>query len=52
MRRTQWLQETRLMRFEEAYEGWTQSRFTQGVVQVRRWDGLYGVMLPDMPGGC
>ena len=30
MRRTEWLQETRLMRFEEAYEGWTGSRLTQG----------------------
>ena len=29
MRRTEWLQETRLMRFEEAYEGWTESRLTQ-----------------------
>lgn len=29
MRRTEWLQETRLMRFEEAYEGWTGSRLTQ-----------------------
>jgi len=29
MKRTEWLQETRLMRFEEAYEGWTESRLTQ-----------------------
>ena len=29
MRRTEWLQETRLMRFEDAYTGWTQSRLTQ-----------------------
>jgi len=29
MRRTEWLQETRLMRFEEAYGGWTESRLTQ-----------------------
>ena len=29
MRRTEWLQETRLMRFEETYEGWTESRLTQ-----------------------
>ena len=29
MRRTEWLQETRRMRFEEAYEGWTESRLTQ-----------------------
>jgi len=29
MRRTEWLQETRLMRFEEAYERWTESRLTQ-----------------------
>ena len=29
MKRTEWLQETRKMRFEEAYEGWTQNRFTQ-----------------------
>ena len=28
-RRAEWLQETRLMRFEEAYEGWTGSRLTQ-----------------------
>lgn len=29
MRRTELLQELRIMRFEEAYEGWTQKRFTQ-----------------------
>ena len=29
MRRTEWLQETRLMRFEDAFEGWTESRLTQ-----------------------
>ena len=29
MKRTEWLQETRKMRFEEAYEGWQQSRLTQ-----------------------
>ena len=29
MRRTEWLQETRLMRFEQAYEGWTEKRLTQ-----------------------
>lgn len=29
MRRTQWLQETRQMRFEEAYSSWTESRLTQ-----------------------
>ena len=29
MRRTEWLQETRLMRFEDAYEGWTEKRLTQ-----------------------
>lgn len=29
MRRTELLQELRMMRFEEAYEGWTQKRFTQ-----------------------
>lgn len=29
MRRTEWLQETRLMRFEETYRGWTESRLTQ-----------------------
>ena len=29
MRRIEWLQETRQMRFEEAYEGWTESRLTQ-----------------------
>lgn len=29
MKRTEWLQETRLMRFEEAYTGWTASRLTQ-----------------------
>ncbi|RLA55475.1 MAG: hypothetical protein DRQ98_05105 [Gammaproteobacteria bacterium] len=29
MRQTEWLQETRLMRFEEAYGGWTESRLTQ-----------------------
>lgn len=28
-RRTEWLQETRLMRFEEAYTGRTGSRLTQ-----------------------
>lgn len=29
MNRTQWLQETRRMRFEEAYFGWCERRFTQ-----------------------
>jgi transposase len=29
MRRTEWLQETRRMRFEEAYEGWRVRRLTQ-----------------------
>ena len=29
MRRTEWLQETRLMRFEEAYGGWQTRRLTQ-----------------------
>ena len=29
MRRTEWLQETRLMRFEDAYEGWTSMRLPQ-----------------------
>ena len=30
MRRTEWLQETRLMRFEDAYEGWTENRSYPG----------------------
>ncbi len=29
MRRTEWLQETRMARFEEAYCGWTERRLTQ-----------------------
>ncbi|TSE32486.1 hypothetical protein [Tepidimonas charontis] len=29
MKRTEWLQETRKMRFEEAYEGWQAGRLTQ-----------------------
>ncbi len=29
MKRTQLLQEIKRMRFEEAYHGWTESRFTQ-----------------------
>ena len=29
MRRTELVQEIRKMRFEEAYEGWTESRLTQ-----------------------
>lgn len=29
MKRTEWLQETLKMRFEEAYEGWHASRLTQ-----------------------
>ena len=29
MRRTAWLQETRMARFEEAYEGWTERQLTQ-----------------------
>ena len=29
MKRTEWLQETRRMRFEEAYEGWQGKRLTQ-----------------------
>jgi len=30
MRRTEWLQETRKMRFEEAHGGWQAGRLTQG----------------------
>ena len=29
MRRTEWLQEIRMTRFEEAFWGWTESRLTQ-----------------------
>ena len=29
MKRTKWLEETRVMRFEEAYEGWTRRSLTQ-----------------------
>ena len=29
MRRTEWLQETRMKRFEEAFSGWTEKRLTQ-----------------------
>ena len=29
MKRTEWLQETKQMRFEEAYQGWTERRLTQ-----------------------
>jgi transposase len=29
MRRTEWLQETRMMRFEEAFFGWTEKRLSQ-----------------------
>ena len=29
MNRTRWLQETRMMRFEEAYFGWGERRLTQ-----------------------
>ena len=29
MKRTEWLQETRMLRFEEAPEAWTESRLTQ-----------------------
>ena len=29
MRPAKWLQETRLMRFEEVYESWTKKRLTQ-----------------------
>ena len=29
MRRTEWLQETRMLRFEEALDGWTEKRLTQ-----------------------
>lgn len=29
MKRTEWLQETRKMRFEEAYQGWQSGRLTQ-----------------------
>jgi len=29
MNRTAWLQETKQMRFEEAYTGWTEKRLTQ-----------------------
>ena len=29
MKRTEWLQETRMLRFGEALEAWTESRLTQ-----------------------
>jgi hypothetical protein len=29
--RARWLQETRMMRFEEAYEGWNAKRLTQAL---------------------
>ncbi len=29
MSRTEWLEETKQMRFEEAYEGWSENRLTQ-----------------------
>jgi transposase len=29
MKRTDWLQETKKMRFEEAYSGWQEKRLTQ-----------------------
>ena len=29
MKRTIWLQETKMIRFEEAYEGWTRKRLSQ-----------------------
>ena len=50
MRRTEWLQETRMTRFEEAFFGWTESRLTQdeaarvlGVCTrtFRRWSERY-----------
>ena len=50
MRRTEWLQETRMTRFEEAFVGWTESRLTQeeaarvlGVCTrtFRRWSDRY-----------
>ena len=31
MKRTRWLQETKQMRFEEAYDGWRNRRLTQSV---------------------
>ncbi|MDE0145883.1 MAG: ISNCY family transposase [Nitrospira sp.] len=50
MRRTEWLQELRMTRFEEAFVGWTESRLTQdeaarvlGVCTrtFRRWSDRY-----------
>ncbi|MDE0505988.1 MAG: helix-turn-helix domain-containing protein [Candidatus Poribacteria bacterium] len=50
MRRTEWLQEIRITRFEEAFFGWTESRLTQdeaarvlGVCTrtFRRWSDWY-----------
>ena len=38
MRRTTWHQETRLMKFEDAYEGWTEQRLTQ--IDVARLPGV------------
>ena len=38
MRRTEWLQETRRMRFEEAYEGWTERRLNQETALDRLCD--------------
>ena len=52
MKRTVWLQETKQMRFEEAYSGWTERRLTQedAAVLGRRYidryeeDGLDGLL--------
>ena len=49
MRRTEWLQETRKMRFEEAYEGW-QARRASGA--VKRLIHRPGVSIAHLfPGG-
>ena len=40
MGRAEWLQETRVMRFEDAYPGWTHIRLTRGM--PKHWAHLSG----------
>jgi len=54
MRRTEWLQETRKMRFEEAYEGWQARRLTQEeAARLLGWvNGPFGATLRPRRCGC
>jgi hypothetical protein len=51
MKRTIWLQETRLMRFKEAYGGWLEDRLTQEEAALILGKGNRDVLIIYLFGG-